>query len=294
MAGNETARRAGALRLAPGEFFGGARLGRSGGGIEVSHRIATGPPEQVLTHTHQDAHFILVTGGDYVSAAGGRPDRGPVLIYNPPGTTHRDHFERGGSFFAISLTPAYAAQALGGSSVPDAPHYLTAPAQHALARRIAAACAAEVATLSLDALCMELLGSMDGRLRRVPAAPPGWLGSAVELLHDRYREELSIAEIAAAVDVHPIHLARTFRRHLRCTPGEFARFRRLEQATTLLLRTVQPLAEVALNSGFADQSHFSRVFARHFGLPPGEYRSLAASRAAVPRRFQIDKTHAAL
>src|SRR6516164_4234176 len=41
MAGNETARRAGALRLAPGEFFGGARLGRSGGGIEVSHRIAT-------------------------------------------------------------------------------------------------------------------------------------------------------------------------------------------------------------------------------------------------------------
>lgn len=263
------------LYLAPGQFFGGVRLGCAVGGIEVSHRIAAGPPEQVLTHTHEDAHFILVTGGEYVSAAG-RHGTGPVLIYNPPGTTHRDHFERGrGSFFAISLAPGYAAAALAGTSVPDAPRYLTAPAQHALAGRIAAACAVEVATLSVDALCMELLGSMDARCRALPRAPPRWLGDAVELLQDRYREELTIAEIAAAVGVHPIHLARTFRRHLRCTPGEFARFRRLERAAALLVRTAHPLAEVALDSGFADQSHFSRVFARYFGLPPGEYRALA-------------------
>jgi AraC family transcriptional regulator len=282
------------LQLAPGQFFGGARLGRSGGGIEVSHRIAAGPPEQVLTHTHQDAHFILVTGGDYVSAAG-RPCSGPVLIYNPPGTTHRDHFERGrGSFFAISLAPEYVAAALRGTSVPAGPRCLTAPAQHALAMRIAAACTGDVATLSLDSLCMELLGSMDMGPQRRPVAPPRWLESAVELLHDRYREELTIAGIAAAVGVHPIHLARTFRRYLRCSPGEFARFRRLEQAAALLLHSARPLAEVALSSGFADQSHFSRVFARYFGVPPGQYRSLAGPSAAVLRRFQIDKTQAAL
>ena len=264
------------LYLAPGQFFGGARLGRFAGGIEVSHRIASGLPEQVLTHTHQDAHFILVTGGEYVSAAGRSRGTDPVLIYNPLGTTHRDHFERGrGSFFAISLAPAYAAVALAGTCVPNAPRYLTAPAQHALAMRIAAACAVDVSTLSLDALCMELLGSMDARRREPPVAPPRWLGSAIELLQDRYHEALTIAEIAAAVGVHPIHLARTFRRHLRCTPGEFARFRRLEQAASLLVRTAQPLAEVALSSGFADQSHFTRVFARYFGLPPGKYRALA-------------------
>ena len=286
---------AGPLHLAPGEFFGGARLGRSGGGIEVSHRIAAGAPEQVLTHTHHDAHFILVTGGDYVSAAGRPPDIGPVLIYNPPGTTHRDHFERGrGSFFAVSLAPGYAALALTGTTVPDAPCYLTAPAQLALVMRIAATCAAEVATLSLDALCMELLATMDPRLRGPPSARPGWLARAVELLHDRYREELTVAEIATAVGVHPIHLARTFRRHLRCTPGEFARFRRLERAAALLQRTAWPLAEVALSSGFADQSHLTRVFTRYFGLPPGEYRLLAGSTLGALRRFQTDKTHGAL
>ena len=288
------ARSAGPLQLAPGEFFGGARLGRSGRGIEISHRLAAGAPEQVVTHTHHDAHFILVTGGDYVSAAGPLRGTGPVLIYNPPGTTHRDHFERGrGSFFAISLAPGDAAEALSGTSVPDAPRYLTAPVQHALAMRIASACTVEAEALSLDALCTELFGTMDARLQRLPAAPPGWLASAVELLHDRYRDELTIAEIAAAVGVHPIHLARTFRRHLRCTPGAFARFRRLEQAAALLLRTGRPLAEVALSSGFADQSHLSRVFGRYFGLPPGEYRSLAGSAAGALPRFQTDKTHAA-
>ncbi len=283
------------LRLAPGQFFGGTRLARSGRDIEISHRIAAGAPEEVITHTHLDAHFILVTGGDYVSSADGTPGSGPVLIYNPRGTTHRDHFYFGrGSFFAISLAPAYAAAALTATSVPDVPRYLVAPTQHALAMRIAASCAAEVPALSLDALCMELLGSMETHSPPVPATPPAWLGRAVELLHDRYREELTIAEIAAAAGVHPIHLARTFRRHLRCTPGQFARFRRLERAAALLLRTACPLAEVALCSGFADQSHFSRVFARHFGLPPGEYRTLAGSANGGGRRFQIDNTHAAL
>jgi len=42
-----------------------------------------------------------------------------------------------------------------------------------------------------------------------------------------------------------------------------------------LLRSGRLLAEVALSSGFADQSHLSRVVARYFGLPPGRYRELA-------------------
>jgi AraC family transcriptional regulator len=279
------------LRLAPGQFFGGARLSHSSHGINVSHRIAIREPAEVLNHTHEDAHFILVTGGDYVSAAAGRPaaDRA-VLVYNPPGTTHRDHFQRGrGSFFAISLDPPKAAAALTGISTPDAPLHLVAPAQHAMALRIARCCASQATGLSLEALCLELLGSMDRHDRREPP-PPDWLQAAVELLHDRYVEDLTIADIAAGVGVHPVHLARSFRRHLRCTPGEFARFRRLEKAVELLGRTGRPLAEIALSCGFADQSHLNKVFARSLGLPPGEYRRLAGVAAARSRMFQIDKS----
>jgi len=281
-----------ALPLAPGQFFGNARLARSTASTDISHRIAAGAPEEVVTHTHADAHFILVTGGAYVSAAGRPPASGsPVLVYNPPGTTHRDHFQLGsGSFFAVSMRPDAAMAALAELSAPRAPVYLSAAHQHGLAMRIASACAREAESLTLETLCLELLGSLDRRASPQSKAPPGWLRAALELLYDRYSEDLSLAQIATAVGVHRVHLARIFRRHLGCTPGEFARFRRLERSLALLSGTREPLAEVALHSGFADQSHFSKAFARCLGVAPGEYRRLVNPGASALGRFQIDKT----
>ena len=280
------------LSMAPGQFFGSVRLTRSTASIDISHRIAEGAPEGVVTHTHQDAHFILVTGGAYVSAAGRSPAAGEtVLVYNPPGTTHRDHFEHGsGSFFAVSMRPDAAAAALSELSTPDGPLYLTASHQHGLAMRIAGACALEAESLSLETLCLELLGSLDHHPQRESVAPPKWLHAAIELLYDRYSEDLTVAQIAAAVGVHRVYLARAFRRHFGCTPGEFARFRRLERSLALLLDKRRSLAEVALRSGFADQSHFSKAFARCLGLSPGEYRSLVGRDAGALGRLQIDNT----
>jgi AraC family transcriptional regulator len=280
------------LQLAAGQFFGNARLARSTSSSDISHRIAVGAPEQVLTHTHQDAHFILVTGGVYVSAAGRPPGSGEtILVYNPPGTTHRDHFERGrGSFFAVSIKPAVAVGALAELSAPDEPLYVTGTRQRGTAMRIAAACASGAEDLSLEALALELLGSVDRRAQPQRAGTPAWLAAALELLYDRYRDDLTIAQIAASVGVHSVYLARTFRRHFGCSPGEFARFRRLERSAALLSGTRMPLVDVALNSGFADQSHFSRAFARCFGLPPREYRLLLSADNGRRRRLRSDKT----
>jgi AraC family transcriptional regulator len=280
------------LRFAPGHFYGGTRLSFSSHEINVTHRIADRLPEEVASHTHTDSHFVLVTGGDYVTIADGNPAKGlPVLVYNPAGTTHRDHFERGrGSFFAISLEPAKASALPAGCLLPDGPIHLLAPAQHALAFRIAAFSKSQDGGSSLDALVHELLGTMDRQAHQPARSPPAWLHRALELLHDRYVEDLSIADIAASVGIHPIHLARSFRSHFRCTPGAFGRFRRLDMATQLLSRSARPLAEVALNCGFADQSHFSKVFARHLGLAPGEYRRLVGIRGNRSPMFQIDKS----
>ena len=276
----------GALRLAAGEFFGSARLSCGARGIRVTHHVAAGPPDAVVTHTHADLHFILVSGGQYVSAAGPRPAGGPVLVYNPVGTTHRDHFECGrGSFFTISLAPEYLRQTLPERLPAAPPAYLDRAVQHTLARSIAACCARGLDPLALESLCVELLGTLARAEAPVPCrAPPPWLGRALELLHDRYEDALTMADIGRAVGVHPVHLARTFRRHFRCTPAAFAQYRRLEKAAGLLSRGGAPLADIAQACGFADQAHLTRLFTRSFGLPPGLYRGLAGG------RFQIDKT----
>lgn len=287
------------MRFQPGYFFGSVRLHCSAPEISVSHMLADRLPEQVVSHTHEDAHFILVTGGAYVSCAyGPRAEGSPVLVYNPPGTTHRDHFERGrGSFFAVSLAPRLAAEVLAGTATPDLPVRLTATRQHAMLLRIAGHCARGDAAsrLALEALCMELLGSMDRQAEASTRSRPPWLLRALELINDCYTDDLAVADVAGRVGVHPIHLARAFRQHFHCTPGEFLRFRRLERAAAVLGSTTRPLAEVALASGFADQSHFTKAFVRGFGLPPGEYRRLTAAdgRRGLRPMFQIDNTRAA-
>lgn len=108
-----------------------------------------------------------------------------------------------------------------------------------------------------------------------PAAPPSWLSRALEFLHDRPGESVRVREVAGAAGVHPVHLARVFRRHLGCTVTAYARRIRLERAATLLSLGRSPIPAVAQTCGFADQSHLTRALRRDIGLTPASFRRLA-------------------
>jgi AraC family transcriptional regulator len=133
--------------------------------------------------------------------------------------------------------------------------------------------------LALEGLALEILAeaSRDGSPDRECTAPR-WLIRARDLLHDRFREDLSLVEIAGAVGVHPVHFARTFRRHFRLTAGEYMRRLRVDFASRMLATTDRPLATIALESGFADQSHFTKTFRRQMKMTPGEFRRNFRSR----------------
>ena len=126
--------------------------------------------------------------------------------------------------------------------------------------------------LAVEGLTLEILAAAARLDRDAGRALPPWLRQARELLDDRFAEPLSLGEVAAAVGVHPVHLAACFRRHFRASVGEYLRQRRVEAAARLLTATDTPLAEVALAVGFADQSHFTRTFRRHTGRTPSRYR----------------------
>jgi AraC family transcriptional regulator len=123
--------------------------------------------------------------------------------------------------------------------------------------------------LAVEGLALELAAA--ARRLAGPGAPH-WLQSARELALERALEPVSVVEIAVELDVDPRLLARGFHEHYGASIGEYVRNARLDWAAARLVQTDAPLATLALEAGFADQSHFTRSFKQRTGLPPGKYR----------------------
>ncbi|PIF47153.1 helix-turn-helix protein [Chryseobacterium sp. 52] len=102
---------------------------------------------------------------------------------------------------------------------------------------------------------------------------PKWVGKVDEMLHENFTEKLNLTALSKSLDIHPVHLSRGFQKHFHCTLGEYIRKLKISQSLTLL-NTRQSLAEVALECGFADQSHFIRSFRENIGITPLQYKNL--------------------
>ena len=102
---------------------------------------------------------------------------------------------------------------------------------------------------------------------------PEWLVRAKCVLRAQFSEQVSLSVIAAEVGVHRVHLAREFRKYHGLTVGEYLRRVRIAFACRQLLTTHDPTATIASAAGFADQSHFIRVFKRVHRTTPGRFRA---------------------
>lgn len=92
-----------------------------------------------------------------------------------------------------------------------------------------------------------------------------------DLIDAQYAQDLSIDELAAAAGLSPYHLMRQFRRHIGLPIHAYQIQRRIE-ASKRLLASGLAVVEVALEVGFADQSHFSKRFKDLVGASPASYQ----------------------
>lgn len=221
---------------------------------------------------------MLILDGLYVSDADGAPplSDGAMLLFNPAGTTHRDSFHLAqGRFLTLSLPEQTCRIATEGTGVPTASTAFLSGESLATALRLAQYCGSAEPEGSgvMEALCWELLSNVSGKELWPKRMVPSWARHARELLNDRSNGPLRIAEMAQELNLHPVYLARVFRRAFRCTPGEYLMRCRLRRAMALVRDTPSPLSEIALAAGFCDQSHFTKAFRRHFGASPRMYRT---------------------
>jgi AraC family transcriptional regulator len=133
--------------------------------------------------------------------------------------------------------------------------------------------------LAIEGLMLELVAGLSRQRNvRLDVKRPRWLGRVREILEADFHDSLSLTSVAKAVGVHPVHMARMFRKHFGCTPGEYVRHLRIDFACSELSRSDTPLVDIALAAGFAHQAHFSRVFKMQTGMTPSEFRASLRSR----------------
>jgi AraC family transcriptional regulator len=224
--------------------------------------VTFAPGKRLPRHRHPHGCIAVVVEGAVDKAftrVSGTAAQGAVVTM-PPEEPHVDVFGRAGA--RIVVVESQAEEDLGLDR--DWTCLLIATK---IARELEAP--DSFTPLAIEGLALELAAAA----RRL-AAPDAsrWLRSARELALERALEPVSVVEIAAELDVDPRLLARDFHEHFGASIGEEVRNARLDWAAARLVQTDAPLATLALEAGFADQSHFTRSFKRRTGLPPGKYR----------------------
>jgi AraC-like DNA-binding protein len=101
------------------------------------------------------------------------------------------------------------------------------------------------------------------------------LAAALELMQARYMEGLRIEDIAKRAGLSVYQFEQRVQRLFQMSPLQLLHKLRLDEATRLLRETDVALGEIALQTGWCDQSAFTRHFSRYAGLAPGKFRAMA-------------------
>jgi len=230
----------------------------------------------LLKHSHENVVLsFAVAGGTSVSIARTHQwcDRGALLCL-PAGVPHANSYPVPATRLHVELTSAFWGKKDQG--VPtDAAGTLRHPiAEELRGSAIAAFLSADnLSEFALSLAVTDVIGLLVGKKYGSHSAQPDhWLLRLRDFLIAHCADSMDMGTIVEITNRHPVHISREFCRHFGKSISEFIRGRRILKAADLLKNSDLRLAEISLECGFCDQSHFTNTFRKSLGLTPSQYR----------------------
>ncbi|MFP3992426.1 AraC family transcriptional regulator [Streptomyces sp. E11-3] len=258
-------------------------LERAAGVSDVAP-LPVGPPVHVLVvHTGRSANLRWSADG---TARQERFHAGDALV-NPAGWAARPRWQDDVELLLLGIDPGWLEKlaAEGGATgrfelVPR--FHFTDPLLRMLLERLAAEYAgpgpadglyAQSLVQAAAAVVLRVAGEGGTETRtRAGGLAPRRLAEVVDFIHANLAQRVTLAEMAAVAGVSESHFARVFRMSTGESPHRYVTQRRLEHARRELVRTSRPIADIATEAGFADQSHLTRMMRRYEGATPQALR----------------------
>src|SRR4051812_41780604 len=229
-------------------------------------------------HEHTSPFFTYVLRGNYLEQEGRQPRecvRGAV-IFHRPNETHANVVGPNGTASLNVEIGIDAWRELTAGVLPA--RDIVGRALSGDAEWLALAAWREFHTddsanaLGLDEAVAMLCGAVKTSAVRGDFEPHARLDRCTQYLRAQPTVTPRLAEVAQVAGVHPMYLAKLFRKRFGCSMGEFLRRQRIAWACEQLARDTGTISSVAARAGFADHAHFTRTFRRIAGCSPSWYR----------------------
>lgn len=101
-----------------------------------------------------------------------------------------------------------------------------------------------------------------------------WLGKLVQILDNEIEQNHSLKNLSERVFVHPNYMSRVFKNHFGVTIGQYQMDKKIKAATQKLFIEKNSIAQIALDCGFFDESHFIKTFKACHKITPHQFRML--------------------
>lgn len=223
-------------------------------------------------HAHEAAFVTMMLAGEYRETAARRSFRFDpfVTLYHPAAIEHQDVVGPAG---VRLLMFEFRTDLLDGAQIgrSDAGSLRDLSGSLAAWRMLSLYRLAPFDSLEFESRAMQLVAELAPLVRNAVRDVPS-LERAREYLHAHFRSPMTMQEIGSASGLHPVYLGQAFHRNFGETVGSYVARLRVRATAEQLAKSRAPLAAIACEHGFCDQSHFQRVFKKMCGVTPSAFR----------------------